>query len=763
MKNAKIKNRQKLSMLVVTMVLVLLMTLTAGMLTGCGKNADGSTDGTESNSAGSNGSAGGGKGRFIESKVALPEEINSILQFKALSDGTLEIVGQDADYSIYVAKSSDGGGSWETTPLEDISYSNVAVAEDGTVAFLDYTENGLCQVTIVDADGSTHTFSIEMPAEDAFVSVAAFDSNKQLIVRDTLGGLYGIDCTDGSKTVTFEIDEDTYIPYFDVVGTNCYIVTSDKVLCYDTATGKETDELTALTEQICSDDNLVYRNSDTGLPVTFAKAENDNSIIFADYKGIFHYTTGGAVVEELVQGEQTALSNSGAIFYGVYMQDETHLFVAGNNGMEGALYSYTYDADASANLNQELNIYALQDSDTLRQAVNIFRQEYADIYVNLEIGMTDDNGVTLEDALKTLSTDILAGNGPDVLILDGMPVDSYVEKGILTDISDVVDEVKASDGLVDSIVKDSTKDGKIYAIPTRFLVSFITSDQQTVDAGKSTQALADRIETLAKDKSTTYVVQQKMAEELLLDFYNVDSKNWVKEDGSLDETKVSDYLTQVKRIYDVDDHSDIESYGNFFESGMCDGYRYGTLDSMDLFTETCKVEFGTIADVEDFQLMLSAGSTDGAVYGALSNGGISTYVPFLQAGVVSGGNEDAGKAFVKTLLGKEAGASSNGIPVNEAALKDQINALMGRTETSMAFNRDGSDKIYTIEYRSMTQEEADAILAQLEAVEQSALTDRTIQNLVIRQGTSYVKGEQNLEETVNEITKKVNLYLAEQQ
>ena len=92
------------------------------------------------------------------------------------------------------------------------------------------------------------------------------------------------------------------------------------------------------------------------------------------------------------------------------------------------------------------------------------------------------------------------------------------------------------------------------------------------------------------------------------------------------------FLIQVKRIYDVDDHSDIESYGNFFESGMCDGYRYGTLDSMDLFAERCKVEFGTIADVEDFQLMLSAGTTDGAVYGVLSNGGTSSYVPFLQAG-----------------------------------------------------------------------------------------------------------------------------------
>jgi hypothetical protein len=226
MKTAKIKNRQKRSMLGVTVILLLLMTLTAGIFTGCGKNAGGGVDGTESSGTNADGSTGSGKGRFIESKVALPEEINSILQFKALSDGTLEVVGQDADYSIYVVKSSDGGGSWETTPLEDISYSNVAVAEDGTVAFLDYTENGLCPVTIVDADGSTHTFSIEMPAEDAFVSVAAFDSNKQLIVRDTEGGLYGIDCTDGSKTVTFEIDEDTYIPYFDVVGTNCYIVTS---------------------------------------------------------------------------------------------------------------------------------------------------------------------------------------------------------------------------------------------------------------------------------------------------------------------------------------------------------------------------------------------------------------------------------------------------------------------------------------------------------------------------------------------------------
>lgn len=756
MKNSQRNNIQKRSRLCVTAVL--LITLFAGLLTGCGKNTDAGTNGTESS-----GSTQGGKGRFIESKVTLPEEISNIEKFRELQDGTLELFGYDADYSIYLAKSSDGGESWETKQLEDAAYNLVEIATDGTLAIIDYPENGVCPFTIVNPDGTSYSLSFAMPVEDSIVSVAAFDSNKQLIILDTAGSMYGINCTDGSKTVTFETDEDSYIPYFNVVGTNCFVITKEKVLLFDTTTGKEMGEQTALTDLICSDDNLIYRNTDKGLPVCFSEGKDADSVILANYKGIFHYTINGTVVEELIPGDQTAFSNSGAVFYGVCMQDEAHLFVAGNDGMERVLYSYIYDPEASAKLNQELNIYALQDTDTLRQAVNIYRQEHSDIYVNLEIGMTEDNGVTVEDALKTLSTDILAGNGPDVLILDGMPVDSYVEKGILTDISDVVQEVASTDGLVESIVKNSTKDGKIYAIPSRYLVSLITSDKDTVNAATSLKTLADRIEKLSGQKSTTYVVQPKLAEEILLDFYNADSPNWVKEDGSLDEAKISDYLTQAKRVFDVDDHSDVEAYSNYIETGVFNGYRYGTFDSMDLFSNVCSVEFGTVADIEDFQLMLSAGTTDGADYGFLSNGGISTYVPFLQAGVVSGGNEDEGKAFMKTLLGKEAGASSNGIPVNETALKEQLASLRKPSETTMVFQRDKDDTVYEIVYRSMAQEETDTIFSQLEGVQQQSLTDLTIQNLVITQGTKYLKGEQDLTETVNEITKKVNLYLAEQQ
>ena len=48
---------------------------------------------------------------------------------------------------------------------------------------------------------------------------------------------------------------------------------------------------------------------------------------------------------------------------------------------------------------------------------------------SLEIGTSGEDSVTVSDALRTLNTDIMAGKGPDILILDGMPVENYIQKG----------------------------------------------------------------------------------------------------------------------------------------------------------------------------------------------------------------------------------------------------------------------------------------------------------------------------------------------
>ena len=51
--------------------------------------------------------------------------------------------------------------------------------------------------------------------------------------------------------------------------------------------------------------------------------------------------------------------------------------------------------------------------------------------------MSGDDGVTRTDALKTLNTEIMAGKGPDILILDGISAQTYVEQGMLEDLSGI--------------------------------------------------------------------------------------------------------------------------------------------------------------------------------------------------------------------------------------------------------------------------------------------------------------------------------------
>ena len=56
----------------------------------------------------------------------------------------------------------------------------------------------------------------------------------------------------------------------------------------------------------------------------------------------------------------------------------------------------------------------------------------------------------------------MAGEGPDILFMDGLPVNSYIEKGLLADVSDVMNPL-ISDGKLFKNIAETYKsdDGKI--------------------------------------------------------------------------------------------------------------------------------------------------------------------------------------------------------------------------------------------------------------------------------------------------------------
>ena len=240
-----------------------------------------------------------------------------------------------------------------------------------------------------------------------------------------------------------------------------------------------------------------------------------------------------------------------------------------------------------------------------------------------------------------------------MLVLDGMPMESYIEKGMLEDISDVVEEVDKQDGILQNIRDGSTHDGKIYAMPARFLFLVAEGDKTTVKSGGSLAALAKRARELKKKDSSANVIPNKGVRTLLRDLYYADSAVWQKDDGTLDRTALTEYLKYAKQIYDVDSGSkDNDNTDKLIGDGTLNGTKTGTHQNTGLISKQWKISFGSLASFSELQLMCSAWPQTKTDYCLMNHEKVKSYIPYLSMGVTAGGNTETAKEFVKTVLGK---------------------------------------------------------------------------------------------------------------
>lgn len=139
------------------------------------------------------------------------------------------------------------------------------------------------------------------------------------------------------------------------------------------------------------------------------------------------------MVEQVIDGNLNRISSPDISLVSMVRDKDGNFYLAvqdssADMGRTGKILKYAYSPDTPATPDTELTVYSLTDNTYIRQVAALFQKKYPDIYLNLEIGITDEEAVTSTDALKNLNTEIMAGNGPDVLVMDGIPSDTYVEK-----------------------------------------------------------------------------------------------------------------------------------------------------------------------------------------------------------------------------------------------------------------------------------------------------------------------------------------------
>ena len=764
----------------------LAMFLAVGCMSGCGDkrvgtDATGTVNDTQDMSSEQN-----TMGRFLESEITLPEEVTSIYNMKKLSDGRIEILAENAEtgqgYQFYSEDAGETFTAQETdAPFQAGWLSASAIAPDGSAVVAGYFEdeaNMEFAIKTITPEGHVEMLSVDLPEENEgtdFSSISEemdisnmltrmeFDAGGRLFAQDLVGNVLAVDLETGVCEEAIAYDGGT-VSYFGIVGENMYLVTEDEIAIYHTSDGSAMPNDAVLDELIKTDNLLNVSAAEGAYALAFGEAMDVDGIVYVNHDGVYYHANGGSISEQLINGEMNSLGDELMSFMSIVMPTETEFLVltVDGQGMK-KIYKYTYDKNVSAVPETELTIYALEDSVMLQHAISLYQKANQDVYIKVEIGMSGEDGITAEDAIRALNTEIAAGNVPDVLILDGLPVESYIEKGILADISDVVDEVEKQDGIFKNIKETYERDGAFYGLPARFYTEVVNGDDEAIAATQTIADYVDYAEQIKAENPDKAIFQHRSAEELLWTLYQADSANWMDENGKLDATRLKDWLSLAKRLYDIDAYEDEGTEIHSYEGGLIDTAFNGTMGA---YTKNNMLSFGTITSMMGIAELSGINAKTGERYTLFNNATNATFVPYLIAGVTAESKSpEVAKDFLRTLLGKEvASIDGNGFPINKAgwqAICEESLELYGADSITSTALANGEGEIVTFEMNTLTEDELNQLTEMFESLDTPVLADATIQSLVIDQGEQYLKGEISLEDALSAIQQKMNLYLAE--
>ncbi len=759
-------------------------------------------------------------GRYLETDVALPEECGELRDVVRTTEGTIRIIGQnqEADHRYRIWDSADGGATWEQTG--ELSgegteewFSDIDLSPDGggVAVGLSYsggTEEASAADSTADAGGDSAMDSAADAGEGSAADVEegsaaddtsgastgqpeysyyilSFDAQGNVTCRAEGDDLYMMEFAQNGQLAGFTMagnvnlfDRDTceatlmLAENADMIaacGQEILVFADTQLQRYDMASGEPLARDEALEDALFqgAGEHAYAITSSYGVPIVMTEDE-EGRLYYATRDGIFAHVMGGGVVEQAADGALCSLQAPDVETCSMAVLDQCFYLVVfgGNDGSR--LLKYQYSADVPSVPQNEITVYSMYEDDNLRQVITQFQKLHPDTYVNFEIGMSGDDGVTVSDALRTLNTEILAGSGPDVLLLDGFAIDTYVEQGLLADLSGIAGEIKDSEGLMENVSGVFEREGVLPAIPARFGIVTAVGDPELAAGIDSPDAL----ESVAAQEGALDAFQVSILPDIL---YRVCAGAWKNEDGTLNQEKLADYVNAVVRITDAWTESateeELENLRNY-QSG--ERYNWGVyqeiglkgddigLVGLELLMNPHQVRLGALYRMWDYCGLTSMNKETGCcsvLQPELS--GEKFFVPCCVLGIVSTSRaqEQAGE-FVKYVLSAEGQkmADSDGFPVNRTAFDAMLSDGKGNLG---GVSSSYGDEYFSLDYTWPSQEELDALSEMAQQVTAPVEDGRVQHDVVLEEMKRCLNGETSADEAVNAIMQRINLYLAE--
>ena len=734
-------------------------------LVGCGQQPDQTTQ-TAANTTDTQ------MGRWVESSIDLGGE--TLLSSPAqLADGTFvlytSVLGEDS-FESYTRRTSTDGVNWTAEPVDFTvdkgSVSQVIPAADGTLALLAYGDEG--GSLYFQAPDGTLTAAEENDAITSGITpnAAVFKDGKFDFVSngDTLAFVDVDPATGAVETTVLPQDLRDDLNSLKVLGDQFVYLSFQEngdisLNTLDPAAGTTTTLLNSMP-------NAVSSQSLSG--------DADGAAYYAGSDGIYRIAPGGTLPEQIVPADGTAMSIPSNYPYSLLRTaaGDFMVLLMGDSGNRD-LYFYHYDETLPTHADTTLTVWSLSDSSTARLAVNAYKKAHPEVDVNFEVasqGSTED--ADYNDFLTQLNTELLAGEGPDLLILDNTDYATYASKGMLADLSDAVPLADLQSNIIDPFVTD----GKVYVLPARFEVPALCGDAGTLDGLHTLADLQDAVLAAAprpdtEQYSDEYYTALPDDEKYALGLVSGQafahmllptSAGALLHDGALDEAALTEAFSFVKTTAD---YYNIAAYQNT-DMGGTSAQSYGDADMIlidapqDEYSSSSRAEYGWMTVSTPYAVTAMARTNDifdsnakAIPVDMIPMPGLATgvYTPQVLVGVnANSKNLDAAKELAAAFFGEEVQSQycSDGTAVRADCLQAKIDAA------KKVVAETNPDKV------------SGAYVGDLDAFYASCTTPVTTPVLLGRSFTTHaqaiIDGTEDVTAAVAGVQSDLALYLAEQ-
>ncbi|MDE6432947.1 MAG: ABC transporter substrate-binding protein [Lachnospiraceae bacterium] len=691
-----------------------------------------------------------------------------IFAFKQYND-VLTIICNDEKANICIYKSQDNGLNWEQSEdLENVSsaisdsFIDAAdINEKGEYAFSvmrDMTTSSNSEIVIIDDTGNKNTFTLGENAKNV-----RFSKDGTNILVDTGSSVMSYD-RNGTLSVTYPVPG--CIDFCEASDGSIVFLTTTALYKYSKK-GELTDTDTLLSDNLL-DELTEFQSTTNGTIGVYngaLKIDNEDNLYIMLSSGIYRHRLGSNLIEHIVDKVGTS-------------------FVGGRKGMcdflltgedfyvllsKGAVLRYTTaDADkVVTNVEKEtvaqlkdaaLTIYSLYPSEMLDQVVGLFTAKYPNVEVRIEIGIEEESGISVNDAVKALNAKLLSAEGPDVMVLTGLDVDTYADNGILMELSAVHDAVKDShpDMFLNILDAYRREDGTIYALPARFSAPVAVAQKDVLPAIKDAASIVELIDT-GKDYPLGNALEIYYADELYDTFYPVYADKIFNAAGDYNPDELKTFMEDMKQIWEIlrKQTTAAEQESVDEQLPVCKNnlsYKTGNLfDRTKSEQDIAITQF--LFPIQYFNLITLMNEVDDSyAFESFSYDGNHIFQSKFTVGINSQTKySEAAQCFVEELFEDDA----QGIYAEEGE------ALNIEPELEIYEGMGMVGENHNITFTFPTDELKDYVMDFFKGLDTPVTVNPIIREIVLTDFESYLNGDISMDDYMNSINTSIKLYMSE--